>query len=85
MKIYDFSGGEAPPSTEKNMKKYDEQWGSLFSYKRKWGGDEVPYYHFIKIFNKDRYKLYRALSKPDMFLRNYKKRHFKRPQEKSTN
>ena len=85
MKIYDFSGGEAPPSTEKNMKKYDEQWGSLFSYKCKWGGDEVPYYHFIKIFNKDRYKLYRALSKPDMFLRNYKKRHFKRPQEKSTN
>lgn len=85
MKIYDFSGGEAPPSIKKNMNKYDEQWSSLFSYKRKWGGDEVPYYHFIKIFNKDRYKLYRALSKPDMFLRNYKKRHFKRPQEKSTN
>jgi len=85
MKIYDFSGGEAPPSIKKNMNKYDEQWSSLFSYKRKWGGDEVPYYHFIKIFNKNRYKLYRALSKPDMFLRNYKKRHFKRPQEKSTN
>ena len=85
MKIYDFSGGEAPPSIKKNMNKYDEQWSSLFSYKRKWGGDEVPYYHFIKIFNKNRYKLYRALSKPDMFLRNYKKRHFKRPQEKSIN
>jgi len=80
MLVYDFSGGEAPPSDKKNMKSYEEQWSSLFTYKRKWGGDEVPYYHFVKIFNKERYKLYRAISKPDMFIRNYKKRHFKRSQ-----
>jgi len=80
MLVYDFSGGEAPPSDKKNMKSYEEQWSSLFTYKRKWGGDEVPYYHFVKIFNKERYKLYRAISKPDMYIRNYKKRHFKRSQ-----
>ena len=78
MRIYDFSGGEAPPSDNKDMKRYTEQWESLFAYKRKWSGDEFPYYHFIKIINKERYKLYRILSKPDMFLRNYNKKHFKK-------
>ena len=80
MLVYDFSGGEAPPSDKKNMKSYEEQWSSLFTYKRKWGGNEVPYYHFVKIFNKERYKLYRVISKPDTLIRNYKKRHYKRPQ-----
>jgi hypothetical protein len=80
MNVYDFSGGEAPPSDKKNMQSYEEQWSSLFAYKRKWGGNEVPYYHFVKIFNKERYKLYRVISKPDTLIRNYKKRHYKRPQ-----
>ena len=79
MSVYDFSGGEAPPSDKKNMKQYSDQWESLFAYKRKWGGSEIPYYHFIKIFNKERYKLFRLLSKPDMVIRNYKKRHFQKP------
>ena len=78
MRIYDFSGGEAPPSDNKDMERYTEQWESLFAYKRKWSGDEFPYYHFIKIINKERYKLHRILSKPDMFLRNYNKKHFKK-------
>ena len=79
MKVYDFSGGEAPPSNKKDLKAYTEQWESLFAYKRKWSGNEFPYYHFIKIINKERYKLYRILSKPDTFLRNYKKKRFTRP------
>ena len=78
MRIYDFSGGEAPPSDKKDLKRYTKQWESLFAYKRKWSGDEFPYYHFIKIINKERYKLYRILSKPDMLLRNYNKEHFKK-------
>lgn len=77
--IYDFSGGEASPKNEADQKRYDEQWKSLFAYKRKWGGEEFPYYHFIKITNKERYKLFRILSKPDWIVRNYKKKHFKRP------
>ena len=84
MKIYDFSGGEAPPSNKEDMERYTQQWESLFAYKRKWSGSEFPYYHFIKIINKERYKLYRALSKPDLLLRNYKKKHFKRPHKEAT-
>ena len=34
---------------------------------------------FIKIINKERYKLFRLLSKPDWLLRNYKKKHYKKP------
>ena len=80
--IYDFSGGEAPPMNKKDDKKYAEQWNNLFTYKRKWGGEECPYYHFIKIQNKTRYRFSRILSKPDWILRNYKRKHFKKPRVK---
>ena len=50
----------------------------LLSYKRKWGGDEIPYFHFIKIVNKKSYKLFRLASKPDWIFRNYKKKHYKK-------
>ena len=80
--IYDFSGGEAPPMNKKNEKRYSEQWNSLFAYKRKWGGQEHSYYHFVKIQNKTKYKLSRILSKPDWILRNYKRKHFKKHSEK---
>jgi len=76
---YDFSGGEASPKNVADQQRYDEQWKNLFAYKRKWGGEEFPYYHFIKITNKERYKLFRILTKPDWIVRNYKKKHFKRP------
>ena len=79
MKIYDFSGGEAPPKNVSDLQRYNEQWERLFAYKRKWGGEEFPYYHFIKIINKERYKLFRLLSKPDWLLRNYKKKHYRKP------
>ena len=77
--MYDFSGGEAPPLGEKDFKKYYEQWNSLLSYKRKWGGKEFPYYHIVKIQNNWRYKLSRSLSKLDWSFRNYKRKHYKRP------
>lgn len=79
MKIYDFSGGEAHTKNEQDSKRYSEQWNSLLSYKRKWGGQEFPYYHFIKVKNKKSYKLFRIISKPDWIYRNYKRKHFKRP------
>lgn len=78
LRIYDFSGGESPPENEKDKKKYSEQWSSLLNYKKKWGGKEYPYYHLIKIKNKNKYKLFRFLSKIDWILRNYKKEQYKR-------
>lgn len=83
MRIYDFSGGEASPKNDADQKRYDEQWKNLFAYKRKWGGEELPYFHFIKIINKKRYKLFRILSKSDWAVRNYKKKQFKRPQKEN--
>jgi len=77
--IYDFSGGEASPRNEADQLRYNEQWKHLFTYKRKWGGEEFPYYHFIKIINKERYKLFRIFTKPDWLIRNYRKKHYKRP------
>ncbi len=78
-RIYDFSGGKSPPSDNSSMKKYLEQWDSLLSYKRKWGGEEYPYFHFIKIRNERSYKLLRMPLKIDWMYRNYKRKHFKRP------
>lgn len=84
MRIYDFSGGETGPKNEQDKKRYSEQWSSLLSYKKKWGGKEFPYYHFIKIKNKKNYKLFRLLSKPDWILRNYKKKRYNRPQKRNS-
>jgi len=78
-RFYDFSGGLSPPSDKNSMKKYLEQWDSLLSYKRKWGGVEHPYFHFIKIRNAKSYKLLRIPLKIDWMYRNYKRKHFKRP------
>ena len=79
MRIFDFSGGESPPLDDIDKKKYNEQWDSLLSYKRKWGGSEFPYYHVVKVQNNWRYKLIRALTKLDWSFRNYKRKHYKRP------
>lgn len=83
MRIYDFSGGEAPPSDKELDVKYKEQWSSLLAYKRKWGGNEFPYYHFMQIRKPVGYKLYRALSKIDWLYRDYKKNRYKRPRKKN--
>lgn len=73
MKLYDLTGGEAPPKLKKNLEEYEKKWGGIMKYKRKWGGGEYPYYHFIKVKNDSKYKLMRVLMKPDSILRNYKK------------
>ncbi|OLB92339.1 MAG: hypothetical protein AUH25_00725 [Thaumarchaeota archaeon 13_1_40CM_38_12] len=78
LRIYDFSGGLAPPKNSID-KKYHEQWDSLFSYKKKWGGSEFPYYHLIKIQKKRSHKILRALGRLDWSYRNYKKRRRARP------
>ena len=79
MWVFDFSGGESPPTNMTNEKKYVEQWNTLLTYKRKWGGQEFPYYHLLKIRKKINYKLFRILSKTDWAFRNYKKKQYKRP------
>lgn len=85
MKIYDFSGGLSPPSDEKERKKYDEWWSGLFSYKKKWGGREFPYYNVLKIRKKTTYKLFRALSKIDWYYRNFKHKNYEKPKRSNTN
>ena len=85
MKIYDFSGGLSPPSDEKEKKKYEEWWSGLFSYKKKWGGREFPYYNVLKIRRKKTYKLFRTLSKIDWSYRNYKHKMYKKPKKENKN
>lgn len=72
IKYFDFSGGEAPPDGDDEQ--YKKQWGSLLAYKRKWGGQELPYYHWVKIKKKLSYKMMRALLKVDWSYRTFKKR-----------
>ncbi len=78
MRIYDFSGGNAMPENTHNLQSYQEQWNSLFAYKRKWGGSEYPYFHCVKIINKKKYKIFRILQKPDWILREHKRKKFKK-------
>lgn len=75
MRIYDFSGVETPIKDSAHK----EQWEELMNYKRKWGGVEFPYYHFLKVINPKKYKFFRLLSRPDWIYRNYKKKKFRRP------
>ena len=77
-KFYDCSGGEKRPDDKTKQKKYSEQWDTLFAYKKKWGGDEYPYFHFTKVQNKIKYKIAKISSKPDLVVRNYRKKHFKK-------
>jgi len=77
MKVYDLTGGEAPPKSKKNFETYEKKWGGIMKYKRKWGGEEFPYYHFVKVKSRHKYKLMRILMKPDLIIRNYKKNHQK--------
>ncbi len=64
------------------MEEYSKQWDSLFAYKKKWGGEQYPYFHFIKITNNQKYKLFRLLSKPDSLIRNYKKNQYQSSRRK---
>lgn len=73
MRLYDLTGGEAPPKSKKNLAEYEKKWGGIMKYKRKWGGEEFSYYHFVKVKSRYRYKLMRILVKPDSIIQNYKK------------
>jgi hypothetical protein len=85
MQIYDYSGVELPNEIQNKDKKFHEQWKGLTEYKKKWGGEEYPYFQFIKVNKKLSYKIYRILSKPDYILRNFKKNQFKRPRKEKSN
>lgn len=77
MKIYDYSGGESPYTNHRNDKLYDKQWNSLLGYKKKWGGQEFPYFHFIRIRKKLSYRIFRLLLKLDWIIRDFKKTRYK--------
>lgn len=77
-RIYDFSGVKLPSSNHAD-KEYLEKWEGLVKYKRKWGGKENQYYHLIKVSNSIKYKAFRLFSRPDLLLRERKRKAFKRP------
>lgn len=77
LQIYDFSGIKSPSKNE-NKLKYNQQWLGLKEYKKKWGGNEFLYYHFVKTQKGSVYKLFRLLSRLDFTYREYKKKHFHR-------
>ena len=81
MRMYDLTGGEAPPNVNKNLSDYEKKWGGIMGYKRKWGGEEFPYYHFVKVKSKYKYKLMRLLMKPDSIIQNYKKSRVRKPRK----
>jgi lipid II:glycine glycyltransferase (peptidoglycan interpeptide bridge formation enzyme) len=76
MRYYDFSGGEAP--SDEGIEQYQKRWGSLLTYKKKWGGQELPYYHLVKIRKRLSYKAMRALLKVDWAYRSYKKKKYEK-------
>ena len=82
-KFYDFSGGEMPPNDPAKLETYEKKWKSLLDYKRKWGGKEIPYYHFVRIKNDKNYKFVKMLSKIDLFYRESKRKRFSRPKRSS--
>lgn len=82
LKLYDFSGGEDIPKNNSEKESHQKQWMSLFDYKKKWGGNEYPYYHFVKVANKTNYKIYKVMTKSDWIYRNYKKTHYTKPKKK---
>jgi len=73
LRVYDFSGVK--------INSEEQQTTGLEKYKKKWGGTEFPYYHFIKVVNSKKYKIMRLLTRPDWYYRDYKRRHFKRPRK----
>lgn len=79
MRIYDLTGGKAEPDNREKKERYEKQWSSLLSYKRKWGGDEYSYFHFVKVKKGMSYKILKLLAKPDLFYRGFKKSKFKIP------
>ena len=74
MRIYDLSGVKSEPKNSTELKKHNSQWKGLTEYKKKWGGDELEYYHLIKTRKSTVYKLFRLLSRarrrtaPSFFL-----------------
>lgn len=77
MRSYDFSGGKSPKnSLMDNI--YEKQWNSLMAYKRKWGGEEIPYFHLSLIRKKRLYKIIRGFLKIDWIFREIKKNNYKR-------
>ena len=72
MIIYDYSGGIVSENTSKNNKNI-KQLNNLMIYKKKWGGQKFPYYHFTLIRKKNSYKIMRSLLKLDWILRERKR------------
>jgi len=85
MRIYDLSGVKSEPKNSTELKKHNSQWKGLTEYKKKWGGDELEYYHLIKTRKSIVYKLFRLLSRPDYLYREYKRKHFDKPLKSKIN
>jgi hypothetical protein len=78
-RIYDFSGACMNEFKKRGTTEKDEiPDNSLLFYKKKWGGEEIPWYHFTKINRKYSYWIMLTLSKLLIFYERYKKRKYEK-------
>ncbi len=66
LKFYDFTGGSNPVNNNSDS--------SLVYYKKKWGGDQTPYFRFFKIVNSQKFFIYGVLMKIQVIIRKNKTR-----------
>lgn len=79
IRIYDFSGGPQENfKDDEEIEQHEKQKDTLLYYKKKWGGDEFPYYVLIKARKKYTYKLYVTLFSLVRFYHNSKMKQFKK-------
>ena len=82
IRSYDFSGGPQDNSqNDEKIEQDEKQKDTLLYYKKKWGGDALPYHVLIKVRKKYSYKLYIVLFNLVRFYHNFKMKKYK----KSTN
>lgn len=67
LKFYDFTGGTNPKNPEN-----DNSDSSLVNYKKKWGGEQIPYFRFFKTVNPNKFFIYGILMKIQVFIRKKK-------------
>lgn len=65
LKFYDFTGGSNP----KDSKNSDS---SLVYYKKKWGGNQIPYYQFYKVVDTKKFFIYKILMNFQTIIRKKK-------------
>ena len=78
LRIYDFSGVyKTEHSKNETTEQYKIRDDTLLFYKKKWGGQEFPFYHFVKVNRKLSYCLMLTLSRFLLSYTRFKERKYK--------